>query len=179
MDCFGKVRVINVGDEAEAQIAIAVMLECLVGHHRPQVRAADADIDHVADALAGVALPFAAPDAIAEGGHLVEHGVDLRHYILAVDNNLRRLRRAQGHVQHRSPFRHVDLVPAKHGVDPRLKPGLLRQIDQQLDGLAGDAILRVIEEQAHGLNRHLFAALWVGRKEIAQMFGVRSFCDEL
>ncbi len=59
-------------------LAVAVVLERLVGHHRPEVGAADADVDDVADALAGVALPRAAADAVGEVGHLVEHGVDLR-----------------------------------------------------------------------------------------------------
>jgi hypothetical protein len=52
--------------KAEGQVALAVVPQRLVGHHRPQVRAADADVDDVADALAGVALPLAAADAVGE-----------------------------------------------------------------------------------------------------------------
>ena len=47
----------------------AVRRERLVGHHRPEVGAADADVDHRADALAGDAGPLAA-------AHLVGEGVD-------------------------------------------------------------------------------------------------------
>ena len=54
------------------------MLEGLVGHDRAQVGAADADVDDVANALAGVALPGAAANAVGKVGHLVEDGVDLR-----------------------------------------------------------------------------------------------------
>ena len=57
---LGEVGAVDVGDEAERQIAVAVVLERLVGHHRAEVGAADADVDDVADALAGVALPLAA-----------------------------------------------------------------------------------------------------------------------
>ena len=67
-----------------SHVALAVMLQRLIGHHRTKVRAADADIDDVSNALAGVALPFAAADAIAEIRHLVEHGVDFGHHVFAV-----------------------------------------------------------------------------------------------
>src|SRR4029434_735280 len=80
-------------------------------HHWPEVGAANADVDHVADALARVALPGAAPDAIAEGYHLVEHGVHLGHHVLTVDDDRGAARRAQGHVQDSAVFRDVDLVP--------------------------------------------------------------------
>ena len=63
---LGEVGAVDVGDEAERHGAVAVMLERLVGHHRPEVGAADADVDDVANALAGVALPFAAADAVGE-----------------------------------------------------------------------------------------------------------------
>ena len=61
--------------------------------------------------LAGVPLPLAAADAVGEIGHLVEHGVDFRHHVLAVDDDGRSLRRAQRHVQHRALLRDVDLSP--------------------------------------------------------------------
>ena len=112
-----EVSAVHVGDEAERHVALAVMLECLVGHDRPKVGAADADVDHVADAFAGMAFPLAAADAVGEIGHLVEHGVDLGHDILAVHHDGCRLRRAQGHMQDGAIFCDVDLVPAEHRVD--------------------------------------------------------------
>jgi hypothetical protein len=145
------------------------MLERLVGHHRPQVGAADSNIDYVANSLPCVSLPLAAPDTVAEDSHSVENGMDLWHYILAIDNDGAPFGRAQGYVQYGSPFRDIDFVPAKHGVDSGLEAGLPRQIHQQLDGFAGNAILRVVEEQAHSLNRQLLTALWISREEIAQM----------
>ena len=56
----------------------AVVPQRLVGHHRPEIGAADPDVDDVPDALAGVAVPRAAAHAVGEGGHPVEHRVDLR-----------------------------------------------------------------------------------------------------
>src|SRR5262249_44889518 len=81
-DGFREVGAVDVGDEPERHGALAVVAERLVGHDRPQIRAADADVDDVADALSGVALPGAALYALGEVGHLVEHGVDPRHDVL-------------------------------------------------------------------------------------------------
>ena len=82
--------------------AVAVVLERLVGHDRAQVGAADADIDDVADPLAGVALSSARSRiGSAERGHPVEDGVDLGYDVLAVDDDRLTLRGAQGHVRAR------------------------------------------------------------------------------
>ena len=64
--------------------------------------------------------PFhvAAADLLGEVGHLVEHGVDLGHDVLAVDDDRLPLRGAQGDVQHGAVLGDVDLVAAEHGVDP-------------------------------------------------------------
>ena len=129
---FDEIGAVDVGDEAERHGAVAVVLERLVGHHRPEVGAADADIDDVADALAGVALPLAAADAVGEVGHLVEHGMNLRHDVLAVDDDGCAFRRAQRHVQDGPIFGDVDLLAAKHRVDPRAQPGLLGELDEQV-----------------------------------------------
>src|SRR5215510_9930071 len=73
-DGFCEVGAIDVGNEAERHGAVTIMLERLVGHHRPEVGAADANVDDVANALAGVALPRTAADAVGEVRHLVEYG---------------------------------------------------------------------------------------------------------
>src|SRR5215468_11211273 len=99
MDGLREVGTIDVRYEAERHGAVAVMLEGLVGHHWPEVGAANTNIDHVAYALASMALPGAATDAVAEVHHLVEHGVDLGHHVRAIDNDRGAARRAQGHVQ--------------------------------------------------------------------------------
>ena len=67
--------------------AVAVAFERFVSHHRTEVGAADANINDVADAFAGVAFPFPAAHAVAEGGHFVEHGVNARHYVFAIHND--------------------------------------------------------------------------------------------
>ena len=66
-------------------------------------------------------------------------------------------------------FGEVNFISAKHGVDVRPQPRFLGQAEQELDGFVGDAILRVIEEEAGGLDGHPYAALGVVGKELSQM----------
>ena len=68
---------VDVRDEAERQIPLGVVTEGLVRHHRPEVRAADPDVDHVPDPPSRVAGPRPGPDALGEAGHPVEHLVHL------------------------------------------------------------------------------------------------------
>ena len=110
-----------------AIVAIAVMLQRLVGHHGPEVGAADPDVDDVANAFACVSFPFAAADATREIRHLVEDGMDQGHDVLSVHEDGRGLGRAQGYVQDGTFLREIDLVAAKHGIDMRPQAGLLRQ----------------------------------------------------
>ena len=121
-----EVGAVDVGDEAEGQRAVAVVAQRLVGHHRPEVGAADADVDDVPDALAGVALPLAAADAVGEAGHLVEHRVHVG------DDVRRRRRRSTASRGARSAtcsdgavLGDVDLLAAEHRVDPLAQPGLV------------------------------------------------------
>ena len=76
---------------------------------------------------------------------------------------------AQGHVQNGTAFRDVDLLTPEHGVDPRLQAGFLRQLQEELEGFVGDAILRVIEVDAHSLGRHTLAACGIIREELPEM----------
>src|SRR5271165_3610753 len=152
MDRLGEVRTVDIGDKAKRHVALTVIAQRLIGHDRSEIGAADADVDDVANALAGMALPLAAPDAIAESRHLVQYGVDARNDVLAINLDHFALRSAQSDVQDRAFFRDVDLFAAKHGIDPLTQAGLLRQLQQQLQCLVGDAILGVIEVNSGGLS---------------------------
>ena len=145
------------------------MLQCFVGHDRTQVGAADADVDDVANAFAGVPLPRAAPHAIGEIGHLVQHGVDLRHDVLAIHDDGCSSGRAKGYMQDRAVFRNVDFVAAEHGLDAPAESAVLRQPEEQFQGLPGYAIFRVIQVQADRFDRHALAAGGILRKKLAQM----------
>ena len=79
------------------------------------------------------------------------------------------LGRAQGHVQDGPVFRDVDLLAPEHGVDARSQAGFLRQLQEELEGFVGDAVLRVIQVEAHRLGRHALAALGIVREELSEM----------
>ena len=115
--------------------------------------------------------PFQAPlrTRLAEVGHLVEHGVDLGHDVLAVDDDRRAARRAQGHVQHGAVFGDVDLVAAEHGVDARAQAGFLGQLHEQPERLVGDAVLRVVEIDARPPRRSGARRAGIVGEELAQM----------
>ncbi len=145
------------------------MPQCFVGHHRPQIGAADADVDDIADRLAGVPLPVAAADAVAEVGHLVEHGMHLRHHIHAVHHDGLRLRGAQGSVQDGALLGDVDLVAPKHGVDARPQTGFLGQLEKQFESVVSDAVLGVVEVDADSLGLQALAALGVVGEKLAEV----------
>src|SRR4026209_638390 len=107
---------------------------------------AHADVGDVADALPGEARPRAAADAAGEVTHAVEHGVDLRDDVLAVYKDRLAARRAQRGVEGRAVFGHVDPRAAEHRVDSLAQARVVRQPQQELQRLVGDAGLRVVEE---------------------------------
>src|SRR3546814_19071063 len=90
-----------------------------MAHGRPQVGTADADIDHVADALAAGAGPAAVANALAESGPAFEHGMPLGHHVLAVDLDPRSERRAPRNLPRRPPLRGVHVRAGEHPTDPR------------------------------------------------------------
>ncbi len=165
---LGEVGAVDVGDKAKDHLAVAVVFERFVGHDRAEVGASDADVDDVANALAGVAFPVSAADAVGESGHLVEHGVDAGNYILAVDNDGLALRRTQGDVQDRPLFGDVDLFSAKHGVDALPQAGFLGKLEEELARFLGDAVLGVVEKKAGRLDGKAGSTLGIVGKQRAQ-----------
>ena len=111
---LGEVGAVDVGDEAEAEVALRVVAQRLVGHHRPEVGAADPDVDHVADRLAGMPAPLARAHPLGEGAHPVEHLVDLGDDVDAVDDQRALARHPQGDVEDRAVLGDVDPLAAEH-----------------------------------------------------------------
>src|SRR6202040_1824398 len=166
---LSEVGPVDVGVEVEGEIALAVVLQGLVRHHRTKVGAADADVDDVAYAFGGVTLPAAAADEVTESAHGIEHGVDFRHDVFTVHQDGCALGRAQGNVQDGTVLRDVDLVAAEHGFEPVAQTGLLREIEEELQGFASDAVLRVVEVEAEGFDGQMFAAGSVVREQLTEL----------
>ena len=166
---LGEVGAVDVRDEAEGHVARAVVAQRLVGHDRAEVGAADADVDDVADALAGVARPGPAADAVGEVRHPVEHRVHLGHDVLAVDHDRRAPGRAQRHVEHGALLGDVDLLAPEHGVDAPAQVALVGKLQEQLQRLVGDAVLRVVQVEPRALGGETLAAAGVVGEELAQV----------
>ncbi len=145
------------------------MTQCFIGHDRAEIGTADADVDDVADALAGVAQPVTAAHLLGKCRHAVEHRMHFGYDIDAFDEYPCLHRRAQGNVQRRACFRGVDDVAAKHRIDTLTHAALARQGKQQAYRLGIDAVLRVIEVQARSFQRETLAALRIGGEQLAQM----------
>ena len=93
----------------------------------------------------------------------------LGHHVLAVHDDGLPLGGAQGHVQDGPLLGDVDLLPPKHGIDSGPQAGFLRQLQEELHRLVGDAVLGVIEVDADGLGGQALAALGVFREESSKM----------
>ena len=163
-----EVRAVNVRDKAEVQAALAVGSQRLIGHHRTQVGAANADIDDIANRPAGVALPLAAAHPVGEGGHLRQNGVHLRHHVLSLEFDGLAFGRAQRNVQNGPLFGDVDLLAPEHRIDALAQAGFSGQLQQQRERFIGDEILCVIEVDSQGFDAHPPPALRVIGKKLAQ-----------
>ncbi len=64
-------------------------------------------------------------------------------------------------MQHRAVLRDVDLVPAEHRIDLLSQTRLLGQLDQQLQRLVVDAVLRIVEKDPARLCGKALAASWI------------------
>src|SRR5208282_4449040 len=123
--------------------------------------AADADVNYVLDPLAGVTFPFAAADAIGKSRHLVEHGMDFRHHVAAVDLDLNALRGAQCDVEHGAFLGDVYLLTPEHRVAPLGNTALLRKLEKQALRFGGDAVLGVVEVQPRAFGGEGLAAFGI------------------
>ena len=57
--------------------------------------------------------------------------MDFGYYVHAVHHDRLVLRRSQGDVQNGAFLGDIDLLAAKHGVDPLAQAGLIREFEQQ------------------------------------------------
>src|SRR5262245_49506143 len=121
------------------------MAQCFVGHYRPEIGAANADVDDVTNALTSVSLPLTAANAVGEVRHLVEYCVDMWYNVLAIDEDGCSSWCTQGNVQHSAVLGDVDLVAAEHRVDALAQTGLLGQFSEQPHCFFRDAVLRVVK----------------------------------
>ena len=104
------------------------------------------------------AEPLAAAHAVGEAGHLVEHGVDLGNDVLAVDHDrgAARRRRATCSTARRSVT--LILSPRNMASIRSRRPDSSANWHEQVERFVGDAVLGIVEIDAHGLGRQTLAA---------------------
>ena len=95
--------------------------------------------------------------------------MDLGDDVGAIDVDDLTLRGAQRHVENGALLRDVDLFSLEHGIDAFPQPGFLGKLEEERDGLVGDAMFRVVEENAEGLHAHPLAAPGVRGKQAPQV----------
>src|SRR6266851_1198913 len=167
-----KVSSINVRDKAKGNIALAVEFQRLIRHHRSKIRATNPNVDDVTNPLARVPLPRTAANTIGERGHLVQYSMHRWNNILTVNNDRLALRRSQRNVKHSTVLRDIDLFSTEHCVDTRPQPRIFRQLNQKLQRLIRDAVLRVVEKDPTCLNCESLAARRIFRKHLLQLLSL-------
>ena len=122
---------VDVGDKVQALALRAVSFQCQHRHVRAQIRAADADVHHIGDALIGA-------HRLGIGQHGIERGVHLSQIVChfrPVPWQGQPPGTTQQGVQHRALLRAVDRVATQHGIAVRFQAAVRGHVEQQGLGL--------------------------------------------
>ena len=151
------------------------MAQRLVGHHRAEVGAADADVDDVADRLAGVARPLARSGP-ARRSRAIRSSVSCTSldHVDAVDDQRALARHPQRHVEDGAVLGDVDVLAGEHRFAALLDPALAGELAEQDQRLVGDPVLGEVEVEAGAVGDQPLAALGVLGEEVAQVACRRS-----
>ncbi|VVN63754.1 hypothetical protein PS685_04434 [Pseudomonas fluorescens] len=133
---------------------------------RAEERAADADIDDVGDWLLGVTAPQTVVNPADQLGHLVQDFMHLGHDVHAVDRQFVGNRATQRGVQGRATFRGVDDFTAEQRLDCAFEVDLIGEVDQQIAGLVGDQVFRVVQKQPAAAQGEFFKTFRVAVKRV-------------
>ena len=117
--------------------------------------------------------PFHSPAAqpVGERAHLVEHLVHVGDDVLAVDRQLDASRGNRSAVCSTARSSEVLMCsPANIASRRCFEAGGLREVDQQLQRLAGDPVLAVVDVEVADGQRQLPAAIGVLAEELAEVF---------
>ena len=71
-------------------------------------------------------------------------------------------------MENRTVLGDIDLLPGKHLVAMGLKATLLGEVNQELEGLVGNSVLGVVEEDPAGLGIQALTARRVSGKEFLE-----------
>lgn len=181
LEGFGHVSAVDVRNEVDFRRVFAssrlfsIRLEGFGHHHRTEVGTADTDVHHVLDGLAGVALPLAAADEVGEFFHVLEHGANFGHHVLAVDANRIVTLVAQSGVEHGALFGGVNLFAGEILLAHFFEVGRLQEVLELGHGFVSDDVLGVVQEEAAGFGAELFGTSRVLCEEFLHVPGLGDF----
>ena len=181
LEGLGHVGAVDVGDKVNFRRCLAgnglvgIGLQSFGHHHRAQVGAADTDVHHVLDGLAGVALPLAATDQVGKVFHVLEHGANFGHHVLAVDANRVFALVAECGVEHGALFGGVNLFAGEVLLAHVFEVRGLEQVLELSHGLVGDDVLGVVQEESAGFQAELLGTGRVLREEFLHVPSLGDF----
>ena len=147
LEDLSDVSAVNVADKVDLKTTLCgVGLQGLSDHDRAQIRSTDTNVDNVLDLVTLVTLPLARADRFGEFAHVLENSVNLGHDVLtlAVDGGVGNV--AESDVQDGAVLGEVNGLAREHLGAHLLNASLLGQVDEVLEGLGGDQVLGVVEE---------------------------------
>ena len=181
LEGFGHVGAVDVRNEVDFRRVFAssrlvgIRLQGFGHHHRTEVGTADTDVHHVLDGLAGVALPLAGTHELGEFFHVLEHGANFGHHVLAIDADRIVTLVAECGVEHGALFGGVNLFASKVLGAHVFEIGRLQEVLELGHGFVGDDVLGVVQEEAAGFGAELFGASRVLCEEFLHVPGLGDF----
>ena len=119
--------------------------QCARRHLGAEVRAADADVDDMANGIAGVALPVAAAQLFDDIRHLFAHRAYFWHDVGLGRRKSGVVEVAQGWMEDGALFADVDLVSSEQAFAPTNDVGGVGQRDEMVQRILIQTLLRKIE----------------------------------
>jgi hypothetical protein len=146
LDGLGDMRTVYVRDEMNRKVVRAIRLERLGHHDGSEIRAANADVDDVANALSGVTEPVTISHGLGELAHVGKYAVDVLHHVVTVDENWSVRAVAKRDVEDRTILGRIDLFAVEHALGPRSEFSLTRKVPEQRQCLVSDPVLGEVQE---------------------------------
>ena len=148
---------------------------CRIGRQRfadhvgPQIRATDADVDHIGYRLAGRPQPLTGADFLAHRPHACTRVENGGHDVLAVHSEYAARIPAQRHVQHGALLGGIDALTGKQAGNLILQSHLCRECKQERKGFLRGPVLGVVHPQRANPSPPALAASRVLDAQAAQM----------
>ena len=147
VDRVDQIAAVHVGHKPTGDAVMTKGGQRLIGHDRTKIRAADTDVDHRLDGLAGCPSPIAGSNTVGKLAHLIEHVMDVGNDVRAILEHFAIGRGPQRGVQHGAVFGGVDAIAAQHRGNLVVDPCVFRQRHQVGKHVSGDAMLGEVHHE--------------------------------